>query len=456
MEVHAQVTSKGQALLRAPQPPSGRSRTPTSAWSTRPCRECSTRSTGSSVEEVVGTGLGPRPNQLLRASTARTTSTRTCRRAIRSASSTTRSSARARSRRPRAGPRPRVRVDRIHLEQDAGKSIHDLDPDLSFVDLNRTGVRPDGDRLEARPPRPEEAAEYVRKLRQILRYLGTCDGNMQEGKLRADVNCRCGGARPARDRCEIKNMNSMRFINAGDRVRGEAPDRAPRGWGRRSSRRPASTTRTGARRARCAPRRRRTTTAISPTPTSCRSSSRTAWIEAIAAHLPEFADAIKARFVRRVRACRIRRRRVDRRDRATPPTSRPWPAAGDGKQAANWVINELFGRLKKEGQGRRAEPARAGAARRRRRPRGSGEFGQDRQGRLRDPWSEGGDPGDNRGRAGPPPSDGRRRDRGSGRRGGGGEPGKGRAGEGASPRSPAGWFVGQAMKTTAARPTRRR
>ena len=82
----------------------------------------------------------------------------------------------------------RVRIERIHMEQDAGKSIHDMDPNMSFVDLNRTGVclmeivsRPD---IRG----PEEAAAYIVKLRQIMRYLGTCDGNMQNGNLRADVN----------------------------------------------------------------------------------------------------------------------------------------------------------------------------------------------------------------------------------------------------------------------------
>ncbi|MEM9430686.1 MAG: Asp-tRNA(Asn)/Glu-tRNA(Gln) amidotransferase GatCAB subunit B, partial [Pseudomonadota bacterium] len=120
----------------------------------------------------------------------------------------------------------RVRIERIHLEQDAGKSIHDLDPALSFVDLNRTGTALM--EIVSRPDirSPEEAAEYVRKLRQILRYLGTCDGNMAEGSLRADVNvsiCRTGQYEMYREtgdvshlgtRCEIKNMNSMRFIQA--------------------------------------------------------------------------------------------------------------------------------------------------------------------------------------------------------------------------------------------------
>ncbi len=118
----------------------------------------------------------------------------------------------------------RVRIERIHLEQDAGKSIHDMDPHMSFVDLNRTGVALM--EIVSRPDirGPEEAAAYIGKLRQILRYLGTCDGNMQNGNLRADVNvsvCRPGQYEKYQEtqdfshlgtRCEIKNMNSMRFI----------------------------------------------------------------------------------------------------------------------------------------------------------------------------------------------------------------------------------------------------
>jgi len=117
-----------------------------------------------------------------------------------------------------------VRIERIHLEQDAGKSIHDMDPNLSFVDFNRTGVALM--EIVSRPDirGPEEAAAFVTKLRQILRYLGTCDGNMQNGNLRADVNvsvCKPGQYEKYQatqdfshlgTRCEIKNMNSMRFI----------------------------------------------------------------------------------------------------------------------------------------------------------------------------------------------------------------------------------------------------
>ena len=111
------------------------------------------------------------------------------------------------------GETVRIGIERLHLEQDAGKSVHDMHPERSFVDLNRSGValmeivsKPD---LRS----SEEAGAYVRKLRAIVQYLGTCDGNMEQGSLRADVNVSV--RRPGEDlgtRCEIKNVNSIRFI----------------------------------------------------------------------------------------------------------------------------------------------------------------------------------------------------------------------------------------------------
>jgi aspartyl-tRNA(Asn)/glutamyl-tRNA(Gln) amidotransferase subunit B len=107
-----------------------------------------------------------------------------------------------------------VGIERLHLEQDAGKSIHDLHPSKSFIDLNRSGValmevvsKPD-------MRSPEEAGAYLRKLRSIVRYLGTCDGNMDEGSMRCDANVsvRPVGADELRTRCEIKNVNSVRFV----------------------------------------------------------------------------------------------------------------------------------------------------------------------------------------------------------------------------------------------------
>ncbi len=106
-----------------------------------------------------------------------------------------------------------IGIERLHLEQDAGKSLHDQHPDMTFVDLNRSGValmeivsQPD---LRS----AEEAGAYIRKVRTILRYLGTCDGNMEQGSLRADVNVSV--RRPGDElgtRCEIKNVNSVRFV----------------------------------------------------------------------------------------------------------------------------------------------------------------------------------------------------------------------------------------------------
>jgi aspartyl-tRNA(Asn)/glutamyl-tRNA(Gln) amidotransferase subunit B len=108
----------------------------------------------------------------------------------------------------------KIGIERLHLEQDAGKSIHDIDPSNTFVDLNRSGIalmeivsKPD---LRS----PDEVNAYIKKLRSIMRYLGTCDGNMQEGSLRADVNVsvRKEGDATLGTRCEIKNVNSIKFM----------------------------------------------------------------------------------------------------------------------------------------------------------------------------------------------------------------------------------------------------
>ncbi len=107
-----------------------------------------------------------------------------------------------------------IRIERMHIEQDAGKSIHDIDPRKTFIDLNRAGVglmeivtKPDF-------RSPEEAGAFLKKLRSILRYLGTCDGNMDEGSMRCDVNVsvRPAGSDELRTRCEMKNVNSVKFV----------------------------------------------------------------------------------------------------------------------------------------------------------------------------------------------------------------------------------------------------
>ena len=109
----------------------------------------------------------------------------------------------------------RIRIERLHLEQDAGKSLHDQDPKLTFVDLNRSGIalmeivsKPDMNS-------PEEAVDYVRKVRSILRYLDTCDGNMEQGSLRADINVSINKEGDELGiRCEIKNLNSFKHISS--------------------------------------------------------------------------------------------------------------------------------------------------------------------------------------------------------------------------------------------------
>ncbi len=252
-----------------------------------------------------------------------------------------------------------VRIERIHLEQDAGKSIHDMDPNMSFVDLNRTGVALM--EIVSRPDirGPEEAAAYMTKLRQILRYLCTCDGNMQEGSMRADVNisvCRPGDYERYREsgdfshlgtRCEIKNMNSMRFIQAAIEVEARRQIAILEDGGE-----VVQETRL------YDPERGETRSMRSkeeahdyryfPCPDLLPLEIEPELVEQIRKGLPELPDQKKARFVRAyglseydASVLTASRRAADFFEEAAQ--------GRDGKLTANWVINELFGRLKKEG-----------------------------------------------------------------------------------------------------------
>lgn len=250
----------------------------------------------------------------------------------------------------------KVRVERIHLEQDAGKSIHDLDPEATLVDLNRTGVALM--EIVSKPDirGPEEAAEYVRKLRQILRYLGTCDGNMQEGSLRADVNVsvRPKGSTELGTRCEIKNMNSMRFIQAaieyearrqiailedGGAVEQETRLYDPNRGETRSMR----------------SKEEAHDYRYFPDPDLLPLELSADWVEGVAVGLPELPDAKKARFVLDYGMTEYDAG-VLTAEVASADFYEAVAAGRDGKQAANWVINELFGRLNKEGRGIEASP----------------------------------------------------------------------------------------------------
>ena len=253
----------------------------------------------------------------------------------------------------------KVRIERIHLEQDAGKSIHDMDPEMSFVDLNRTGVALM--EIVSRPDirGPEEAAEYVRKLRQILRYLGTCDGNMQEGSLRADVNvsvCRPGDYEKYQEtqdfshlgtRCEIKNMNSMRFIQAAIEYEakrqiailedGGTVDQETRLYDPNKGETRSMRSKEEAHDYR-----------YFPCPDLLPLTIEQAWVDAIGASLPELPDDKKARFVTAYGMTEYDAS-VLTAETANAAFFEEVAQGRDGKTAANWVINELFGRLNKEG-----------------------------------------------------------------------------------------------------------
>ncbi|MER5170502.1 Asp-tRNA(Asn)/Glu-tRNA(Gln) amidotransferase subunit GatB [Thioclava sp. GXIMD2076] len=253
----------------------------------------------------------------------------------------------------------KVRIERIHLEQDAGKSIHDMDPHMSFVDLNRTGVALM--EIVSRPDirGPEEAAAYVGKLRQILRYLGTCDGNMQNGNMRADVNvsiCKPGDYEKFIEtgdfgilgtRCEIKNMNSMRFIQAAIEVEARRQIAIVEDGGK-----VVQETRL------YDPDKNETRSMRSkeeahdyryfPCPDLLPLEIEQAWVDDIAASMPELPDAKKARFVKEFGLSEYDASVLTADVENADYFEAVLAVGGDGKLSANWVINELFGRLKKD------------------------------------------------------------------------------------------------------------
>ena len=252
----------------------------------------------------------------------------------------------------------RVRIERIHLEQDAGKSIHDMDPHMSFVDLNRTGVALM--EIVSRPDirGPEEAAAYVVKLRQILRYLGTCDGNMQNGNLRADVNvsiCKPGDYERFQEtgdhsvlgtRCEIKNMNSMRFIQQAIEYEARRQIRIVESGGTVDQETRLYDPDKGETRS-MRSKEEAHDYRYFPCPDLLPLEIEQAWVDDIAASLPELPDAKKARFVQEFGMTEYDAG-VLTADTESAAFFEDVARGRDGKQAANWVINELFGRLKKE------------------------------------------------------------------------------------------------------------
>ena len=247
-----------------------------------------------------------------------------------------------------SGESVNVGIERLHLEQDAGKSVHDRHPTYSYVDLNRSGValmeivsKPD---LRS----AEEAKAFVSKLRSVLRYLGTCDGDMEKGSLRADVNVSVRRpGEPLGTRCEIKNMNSVSFI--GDAIEHEARRQIEileEGGAIEQETRLYDPNRKETR-----PMRTKEEAhdyRYFPDPDLLPLEFDQAYVDALAARLPELPDEKKARFMRDF-SLSAYDADVLVAERETANYFDAVAKGRDAKLAANWVINELFGRLNKDG-----------------------------------------------------------------------------------------------------------
>ncbi len=242
-----------------------------------------------------------------------------------------------------------IGIERLHLEQDAGKSIHDLHPSMSFVDLNRSGCA-----LMEIVSKPDmrssdEAKAYVTKIRQIMRYLGTCDGNMEQGSMRADVNV---SVRKPGDkfgtRCEIKNVNSIRFMGQaieyearrqigvledGGKIDQETRLYDPKKGETRSMR----------------SKEEAHDYRYFPDPDLLPLELKQSWIDQIKATLPELPDEKRTRFQKSYGLANYDAS-VLIAERTSSDFFEEVATGRDGKIAANWVINEFFGRLNKEGK----------------------------------------------------------------------------------------------------------
>ena len=256
------------------------------------------------------------------------------------------------------GERVVVGIERLHLEQDAGKSLHDQHPKVSFVDLNRSGValmeivsRPD---LRS----SEQAKAYLTKVRTIMRYLGTCDGNMEQGSLRADINVsvrRPGD--PLGTRCEIKNVNSIRFI--GQAIEHEARrqiDILEEGGTIHQETR-LFDAKTGATRS-MRSKEEAHDYRYFPDPDLLPLELTQDYVDALARDLPELPDAKRARFIADYGLTPYDAD-VLVSEREAADYFEAVAEGRDAKRAANWVINELFGRLNKEGREVVASPVSA-------------------------------------------------------------------------------------------------
>ncbi len=251
-----------------------------------------------------------------------------------------------------------VGIERLHLEQDAGKSVHDLHPSMSYVDLNRSGValmeivsKPD---LRS----SEEAKAYVTKLRTILRYLGTCDGDMEKGNLRADVNVsvRKPGD-PLGTRCEIKNVNSIRFIGQAIEYEARRQIEILEDGGKIDQETRLFDNAKGETRS-MRSKEEAHDYRYFPDPDLLPLEFDDAFVETLKADLPELPDEKKARFVKEFGLSPYDAG-VLIAERETAAFFEEVAKGRDPKAAANFMINEFFGRLNKEAKSIEQSPISA-------------------------------------------------------------------------------------------------
>ncbi len=251
-----------------------------------------------------------------------------------------------------------VGIERLHLEQDAGKSIHDQHPTQSYIDLNRSGVA-----LMEIVSKPdmrsaEEAGAYLRKLRTILRYLGTCDGNMDEGSMRADVNLSV--RRPGEalgTRTETKNVNSIRFVQQAIEAEAKRQIAVLEEGGEIVQETRLFDGMTGKSRS-MRSKEEAHDYRYFPDPDLLPLELDPAWVENIKVGLPELPDEKKARFVKDF-GLPVYDAGVLVADRDTAAFYEAVAEGRDPKLAANWVIGDYFGALNKSGADLESAPVDA-------------------------------------------------------------------------------------------------
>jgi aspartyl-tRNA(Asn)/glutamyl-tRNA(Gln) amidotransferase subunit B len=297
----------------------------------------------------------------------------------------------------------RVGIERLHLEQDAGKSLHDQHPDMSFVDLNRSGTALMEIVSKPHMRSSEEAAAFLKKLRAIVRYLGTCDGNMDEGSMRADVNvsvCKPGGYEKFREtgsfkhlgtRCEIKNVNSMRFVQMAVEYEARRQVEIIEGGGTIKQETRLFDSKLNETRS-MRSKEEAHDYRYFPDPDLLPLELEQSWVDGLKASLPELPDEKKARFIKDF-GISAYDAGVLVGEKELADFYEELARGVDAKAAANWLNNEVLGRLNRDGLGITQSPVSASANNAIIRMMGDGTIsGKLAKDLLDIVWSEGGDP----------------------------------------------------------------